>query len=456
MERLLSPVFLRTKVDRRWSIVVIALLMALTSRSFADLIFHLPPTPEVLRSGKIDFFAHTPDSEKNNEVSVFYATRRLPAPADSDLGYGKDFDDTLRFGVADLLIGPKGIGWGILHEQTTTGERKDVFDLSLLDVKPVAELTPQDSLAELTPTQQQFIAQINAALDKSLLKDITVFVHGAFNSFYYAAAEAAQYRFFSGKQAVVLLYSWPAIGNHIAYGRNAKRAEQSETAFTRVIELLGRHSKAERINILAYSIGGRLVGGAMAAVADANPGDAKLEEVHETWRLGHLYLTASDEPMQEFVTHADSFTKMFDVVTVTVASDDPVLGAAEKTGGGARLGRPTAKSGKKGYVTEAERMQLEALINRNALHVINLEDVNMPEYTFAHGDWYLNPWVSSDVLVTLNLGMQPEQRGLESLAKQGLSVWYYPSSYPQSLLNSLLAYRKAHPNGPATGGTTAD
>ena len=451
MVRLLSAVFLRRKVGRRRDLAVIALLLAMTSASLADEVFHLPPTPEVLRSGKVDFFAHTPDSEKNNEVSVFYATRRLPAPADSDLGYGKDFDDTLRFGVADLLIGPEGIGWNFLHEQTSTGERKDVFDLYLLDVKPTAELTPQDSLAELTPAQQQFIAQIDAALDKSLLKDLTVFVHGAFNSFYYAAAEAAQYRFFSGKQAVVLLYAWPAVGNHIAYGRNAKRAEQSEPAFSRMIELLGRHSKAERINILAYSIGGRLVGGAMAAVADANPGDAKLEAVHETWRLGHLYLTSSDEPMQEFVTHADSFSRMFDVVTVTVATDDPVLGAAEKTGGGARLGRPATKSGKKGYISEDERVNMERLVTEKKLNVLNLEEVNMKGYKFEHGDWYLNPWISSDVLVSLNLGMQPLERGLKSMDPTGVSVWYFPSDYPQELQKALLVYKKAHPQGPATG-----
>jgi hypothetical protein len=48
--------------------------MLLTPSVRAELVLSLPATPEVLRSGDIDFFAHTPDSKRNNRVSIFYAT----------------------------------------------------------------------------------------------------------------------------------------------------------------------------------------------------------------------------------------------------------------------------------------------------------------------------------------------------------------------------------------------
>ncbi len=442
----------QTRARQYWLALAALLLMTsllMPSVASADKakkgVMSMPPTPEVLKSGAIDLFAHTPKSERNNEISLFYATRRLPAEAGSNLGYGKNFDDTLRFGVADMLIGPKGLSWDVLHAQTTTEERTDTFELSLQGVKQLAELTDQDSLSKLTPDQKKFIAQVNSALEKSFYKDLTIYVHGAFNSFYYAAAEAAQYKYFTGKQAVVLLYSWPTAENHLAYGRNVKHAVQSEPAFNRLIKMLGKHSKAENINILAYSIGGRLVGGAMATLADSNKADTWLESLHKDLRLGHLYLTSSDEPIEEFYSHADAFTKMFDTVTVTADAKDPVLGFAEKTGGGARLGRPQTKEGKKAYITEAQRKDLEALINKGELNILNLELDKLPDFQFTHGDWYLNPWVSSDVLVSLNLKLSPKQRGLKSMDKKGLALWYFPDSYAKSLEAALLEYIKTLP-----------
>ena len=442
----------QTRNRQVWPVLAALLLMtSLLMPSVASAekakkgVMSMPPTPEMLKSGAIDLFAHTPKSERNNKISLFYATLRLPAEAGTGLGYSKNSDDTLRFGVADMMIGPEGLSWDVLHAQTTTEERTDTFEVSLQGVKQLAELPEQDSLSKLTPDQEKFIAQVNSALEKSYYKDLTIFVHGAFNSFYYAAAEATQYKFFTGKQAVVLLYSWPAVENHIAYGRNVKHAVQSEPAFNRMIKMLGKYSKAEHINILAYSIGGRLVGGAMATMADNNKG-AGLERLHKDLRLGHLYLTSSDEPIEEFYSHADAFTIMFDTVTVTADAKDPVLGFAEKTGGGARLGRPQTKEGKKNYITEGQRKDLEALINKGKLNVLNLELEKLPDFQFAHGDWYLNPWVSSDVLVSLNLKLSPKQRGLKNMNEKGLALWYFPNSYAKSLEAALIEYRKTLPH----------
>ena len=407
----------------------------------------LPPPPEVIRGGHVDFLAGTPDDEKDNTVSVFYATKRLPA--EDGTWYRKKFDDILRVGSAQLQIGRDGLPWSVLHiEATKASEPRMAFDITLTGVSESAELAPDASLDTLSKGMRAYIDQIDAAMAKAGTDHVTIIAHGAFNSFYYAMAEAAQYRFYTGKRAVVIAYSWPAVENDLAYGRNVKNAEASEAALNRLIKILAKFSKAERINLLGYSVGGRLIGGAMAALADEYAAGKGLDKAHEELRLGHLYLTSSDQPLEQFRNYVPSFAKMFDLITVTASYHDPILGRAELTGGGDRLGRPPKPTDKKHGPTAAEKQAILAAVQSNRLHLLNLETTDIPGYEFVHGAWYLNPWVSSDVIVSMNLKLHPSERGLVATGDDyKWPVWFFPPEYVNTLQEALEKHsQKATPS----------
>jgi hypothetical protein len=77
---------------------------------------------------------------------------------------------------------------------------------------------------------------------------------------------------------------------------------------------------------------------------------------------------------------------------------------------------------------------------------LRLDTTDLPDkdsWRFSHSAWYENPWVSTDVITTLNLGLSPEQRGLEKYKGYlDRDVWYFPPDYLEKLKTSLLQRKK--------------
>ena len=59
----------------------------------------------------------------------------------------------------------------------------------------------------------RMMRNFNAYIERSPMKEVTAYVHGANNNFYRSAAHAAQYRHFTGRQSIVLMFSWPSLAN---------------------------------------------------------------------------------------------------------------------------------------------------------------------------------------------------------------------------------------------------
>jgi hypothetical protein len=87
------------------------------------------------------------------------------------------------------------------------------------------------------------------------------------------------------------------------------------------------------------------------------------------------------------------------------------------------------------------------VVNSGDLDIINLQINEIPGFEFFHGAWYENPWVSSDVTVALNFGLQPGKRGLKAYTSEsGRMIWYFPKDYLEHLTAALsehLAKKKA-------------
>jgi hypothetical protein len=156
-----------------------------------------------------------------------------------------------------------------------------------------------------------------------------------------------------------------------------------------------------------------------------------------------LYLTGSDQPIDEFSHYAQQFGELFEEVTVTIAYDDPILGRAQFTGGGNRLGRPPKPTDDKSkiHASEEQKHAIRQAVSDDQLHILDLETSDITGYEFLHGAWYLNPWVSSDVFVSLHLRLAPAERGLASDEQDNLRYWYFPKNYVSTLRQALLLYK---------------
>jgi len=402
----------------------------------------LMPTPEVLRDERFDIFTHNPNLEKTNKVNVFYATNRLPSDKPSEPGYAKSFDHTLRFGEVTLQIGSDEQNWEQLYAESTTAERKDTFEISLIQHREIGSLKESDAPERLPEDLKDFIAELNEAIDQSPLKTLTIYVHGANSSFYRATSQGAQYRYFTGQQAVVLVFAWPSAENILKYTTDVKNTKQTVPDFIRLLEIMAKYSNAKRINIIAYSAGGRLTGDALGQIG-AHRENKNVERARKALRFGQLYLTSSDEPLYEFIDYLPGYIHLFEGITVTADPKDGVLGFAKFTDGQLRLGRPP-EEGVDRDLTAEQQTWLTHAINSKAFTLINLQVNTIPGFEFTHGAWYENPWVSTDVIATLNLGLRLEQRGLAVYkGHSDRDVWYFPPDYLQKLKAFLLERRKA-------------
>jgi len=387
---------------------------------------YLMPTPEVLQSGKHDPFSLDPQREHGNQVVVAYATNRLSAGPKTDRSYITLFDNRLRLGATVLRLGEEGTTWEDLHRLSKSGERDAAIPLEIEAATEMAVLGTGEG-ESLSPDAQAFFAAINDALSASLDKDLTIYVHGANNNFYRANAQAAQYRHFTGRNSVVLAYAWPSAESLLRYAVDVHNARKSAPVFARLLTLLAEHTKARRIDILAYSAGAQILSPALRFLSETYADDAS-ETLKERLRLGEIYFAAPDVDFRQFVEDLACYIHIPDHVTLTVNPHDAVLGMAADHHGVSRAGRPDPEE-----LTEEETQWVKQASRELPMDVIWITSNEIPGLSRgSHSFWYSHPWVSTDVLVQFLFDARPDERGLEIYEEEGKArVWYFPPDYPQ-------------------------
>lgn len=430
----------------RTSITLFILLLLLTG---CQPTVYLMPTPETLKDKRFDIFALNPNLEQNNQVNLFYATNRIPQDSSEDLRYGRKYDHSLRLGTAQLQIGSDDLTWDELYAQSTIEERVNKYRISLKETVEAGSIPEDAQDIALSPTLREFFDKLNQSIADSLVDELTIYVHGANNGFYRSAAQAAQYRHFTGKNITVLLFSWPSAENIFRYQTDVKQSMESAGDFSRLVKLLAKYSHARKINIIAYSAGARVVDPAMV-ILGVDYAKANREIVKKKLRLGELYYSAPDRELNAFVTGLPQYLDLFDRITLTAASNDSVLKYAKWTDGVQRVGSPPTDP-EQIDLDDAQRDWISNVLSSGKLDLIDLGSSEIPGYKFSHSAWYENPWVSTDTIVTLNIGLPPEQRGLKAdKTPRGGDVWYFPADYLEQLKKSLLERTKTEELRPLT------
>jgi esterase/lipase superfamily enzyme len=403
----------------------------------------LMPTPTALSTGEIDPFASNPILEKDTRVPVLFATNRVPYGTEDSRAYTIFAADTVRLGLATLRIGDEKLDWERLHAISSSGEVEKRPALFLDNIEEWAAIDFGTGETALSPEAGRFFDAVNQALAESQDKDLMVYVHGANSSIYRATAQAAQYRHFTGRNSVVLAFAWPSAESLLHYGTDVKHAARTAPLFAEFIRLLAAHTRANNINILAYSAGAQVTSPALVMLgegaADESPG-----QLRERLRLGEVYFAAPDVEFKKFAYDLHEYIDIVNNVTMAVNLNDDVLAFAQFHQGVSRAGRPDLRE-----LDEEETQWLIEATQQSAFDIINVDPETVPNLgTGSHSFWYEHPWISSDILIQFLLHARPAERGLvANTTEKGGEFWTFPPDYDTRIIE-LLKQSRPGADGP--------
>lgn len=389
---------------------------------------YLMPSPFGIEP-ESELFGHTTDLQDENFLYTLYATNRKPLELDdSSERYSIFPSDTIRLGWTVHRVGDEGMSWDEFFEESIRTDRsKDL----LLHSEYTREIVSHDishDVEEISPQEAGYFYELNTILDKTLDKDILIYVHGANCNFYRATAQGAQFFHFTGHNTVVLTFSWPSAENLFKYKTDVLHAKKTIPAFAEMIELLATHSKARSINILAYSAGAQVAAPGLAYLRDLYP-DESSESLRKRLRIGEVYFASPDTAFKPFVERYLKFKDIVKRTTVNFNRNDAVLRLSAMQNGVSRLGRPDGTE-----LNENERQLFLDAMNTPYLNVLDVGDSAALNLGRAHDSWYNNSWVSMDVLMLLLFNLDPLERGLEEYWNKEVAKTYrFPEDYETRL-----------------------
>lgn len=417
---------------RRRGLLAAVLLASLLAGCQAPV--RLMPTPVPYVDGYIDPFAKGGAALESTEVPVFYATNRAalierPEPIHLTLA-----TDTLRMGVAHVRVGDEALDWETLHRLSTSADP---------DERPIVRLERLEQLAALDADQRvedseearAFFALVNRALAASPNSELLVYVHGSNNTVPRASAQASQFRHFTGRRLVVLVFMWPSAGSVLRYLTDVANAAATVDDFARLIELLAEHTTASMIDVLAYSAGAQVISPALARLGTSSSGESR-DQLRQRLRLGQIYFAAPDLDTRRFVAEMKSYVDLAERVSLSVNLNDSVLRFAAMVARASRAGRPDA-----GELSAEQTAFVVDASNDLRFDVINVDPSEIPGLPAgSHAFWYADPWVSGDLLVQFLLNAAPGQRGLEAQSTgSGKRYWGFPSDYDRRVVDIIRA-----------------
>jgi esterase/lipase superfamily enzyme len=386
-----------------------------------------------MQTGEHDPFAVNPELEETNRVVVAYATNRMSVGTDEERKYVTLFDQKLRLGTAQIRIGTEKDTWMDIYKLSTIDKSKEdiVLDLEITD--ELAELDTEIPIDDLSPEARYFFDKLNEALDRTLDKDLILYVHGANNTFYRSSAQAAQFHHFTGRNTVVMFYAWPSAASLLRYAVDVNNARRSVSVFARLLEILGRHSTARSIDILAYSAGAQVLSPALTELREKYA-DEDIGQLKKRLRLGEIYFAAPDIDFRVFLENLATYIDLPNHVTLALNPDDSVLKHAARHHRVSRAGRPDPNE------LSAEETQWVIDASRTMpLDILWIDSETIPDMSKgSHSFWYSHPWVSTDVLIQFLFQLRPEDRGLAQYeGEKGAILWYFPEDYPEQASRAI-------------------
>lgn len=389
----------------------------------------LMPTPVGFSSGEVDPFAGGGHAVKGTDVPVLYATNRLalvetPTPIFTALAGAQ-----VRVGIAHVRIGDDDLDWETLHRLSTSEdvEERPVVQLDWLEPKGPLVFGAE---AAVHPGSKAFFELVDRAVAASPTRELLVYVHGANNTLARAAAQAAQFRHFTGRRVAVLAFIWPSTGSILRYLTDVGNAAASVEPFAQLLEALAANTSAATISVLAYSAGAKVASPALSMLGASAAGEGRAER-RARLRLRSVYYAAPDYDTRSFVDQMRDYIDLVDDVTVAANLRDSALNFARIVHRASRAGRPDP-----GELDEARLSFMVDASRSLGFDFIHVDPNAIPGLARrSHAFWYEHPWVSSDVIALLLLKAGPERRGLQPRTHEtGTRFWTFPPDYGERVV----------------------
>jgi len=238
---------------------------------------------------------------------------------------------------------------------------------------------------------------------------------------------AAQFWHFLGYRGAFVAYAWPATPRALAYMSDLETAEAMARKLRLFLAYLAEKTEVERIHILAYSAGSRLVVRALEQMALLETG-SDVRDIRERLRIGNVIITAGDISREGFgAALLDGMLRIPDRVVIYMSSTDAALALSRRLFRRERLGEAWA-----GELPPRVARFIEA---NSAVELVDATDAAGASTGSGHAYFRDSPWVSSDILTLLAHDMDAAERGLTKDA--GRRVWTFPPDYVERLQASL-------------------
>lgn len=430
----------RTRINTAY--ILIGLMVTGCASAPVDQI-DLMPAPDVYGDGMLN-----PLPEDYNPLEripykgILFATDRSPAAEDDpEKYYLNDRGQVLRVGVANIQFGKKNIDWAMAREISMLKTRTDKYPVKIsnavewgilgetipywLDVDIVTNGNPPPDASE------RFAEAINAQLARSRKKDVYIYIHGYKVVFENPVLVSAELWHFLGYNGAFIAYAWPSTPSKFAYIKDSDTSAGYARNLRLLIESVIANTDAERIHIIGYSNGTRLVTRAMEQLALKHY-DQSADEIYKELRIENVILLGSDLDRGVFGSYlADGLMNVTKHLTIYLSKYDKALGMSQFLTRRERLGQMWG--GSAGEMTPIAR---DVLIRyRDKISFVNVSDAEGADVGNGHGYFRSSPWASSDLLMTLTYGLTPEERGL--VEQDDLPVFTFPSDYIKRLWDSI-------------------
>lgn len=396
----------------------------------------LMPAPEVYEEGKIDPFLDNDPISHGELPKLLYATDRAPMTRQNGGGgyYGDDRGGVLRLGVASVRLGiDETITWEEARRISLLKNRTEEYPLEVDEVTEYGALSntirPFDDRFHPNPEPGRlFTEEIDRQLKRSGRRDVFIYVHGYKVVFENPILVAAELWHFLGYQGAFVAFSWPSTPSTFRYFSDLEDAQISGRSLRSLILHIAATTEAERIHVLGYSAGTRVVTkmlgdlGMFGYLRD-------VAEVKARTKLGNVILVGSDVDQEVLAGYLlDGGLRVPDALTIYQSSTDKALGMSRFVFGRDRSGQIIDRRGLGPRAREFFAAHPE-------IRFINVTAAQGSGTGNGHGYFRSSPWVSSDVLMTLMYDLAPAQRGL---VKDSDGVrWRFPDDYIARLRAAL-------------------
>ncbi len=373
-------------------------------------------------------------------TGVLFATDRSPHGNSSEWPfYSESRGHLLRLGLAEIDANIDVSEWREFFADSFSVERKQRYLLTVSSVRELgvlpesrAPMKLEDEAETSYDQPEEFFRLIQDRFDVDGKKEVLIYVHGYNTAMEDPVLMSAQFRHFLDYRGAYVAYSWPATSRATAYFKDLETTRYTGRNLRILIEALWKETDVEKINIMGYSAGTRVVIQAMHSLALLNQHRPEQERP----RLGQVLLLASDEDRHVFLAAvADGLLAQLDQLTLYMSSKDGAL----------RILGLFLSRNRLGQMGDPDKIREEDLARIRSLKKLTLVDVSgVPGSAASRGHAYLrkSPWVLADVVAVLAGGLWPEERSLKR--EEHEAVWSFPQNYPEVVLGKTHTESETH------------